>query len=238
MTHLKSLAAPRHYPKKPTVFTASPRPGGHPRQNSIPLIVVVRDILGYAEDGRTARKLINQGKFQVDGRVVRDPRFPLGLMDLLQVAELAENYRVLVRPRKGLGVFKVGGDEAGIKVCQVVRKNHVRGGGLSIGLHDGRTILFKGEEVERGRSFMALDGLKISVPSQDILDRASLEPGVYGFIVRGSRAGLHGVVSKVRKDVVYPDKPTATVETSQGPVTTLLKNIMPVGVEKPWIMLP
>ncbi|MEM1936742.1 MAG: S4 domain-containing protein [Candidatus Caldarchaeum sp.] len=238
MTHLKSLAAPTHYPKRPAVFAASPRPGGHPRQHSIPLIVVVRDMLGYAEDGRTARKLIKQGKFQVDGRVVRDPRFPLGLMDLLQIPDLGENYRVLVRPLKGLGVFKVGSDEAGVKVCQIIRKNHVRGGGLSIGLHDGRTILFKGEDVEKGRSLATLDGLKISVPSQEILDKSSLESGAYGLIVRGSRAGLHGVVSKVRKEVVYPDKPTATVETSQGTVTTLLKNIMPVGVGRPWITLP
>ena len=58
MTHLKSLAAPRHYPKTTGVFATRPRPGPHPAHESIPLIVLVRDILGLAEDAATAKKII------------------------------------------------------------------------------------------------------------------------------------------------------------------------------------
>ncbi|MCS7129504.1 MAG: 30S ribosomal protein S4e [Candidatus Caldarchaeum sp.] len=238
MTHLKSLAAPRHFPKKETVFTVSPRPGKHPKERSIPLLIVVRDILGYAEDGATAKKLIKSGKFQVDGKTVRDPRFPLGLMDVFKVPELMESYRVVIRPLKGLSLQKVGEEEAGFKVCQIVRKNHVKAGDLAIGLHDGRTILFKGDDVKTGRSYKILDSVKISVPEQKIIESVSLDNGCYGYIVKGSRAGLHGQVVKIRRDVVFPDKPTATIATNNGEVTTLLRNIMPVGVGKPWITLP
>ncbi|MEM2237022.1 MAG: S4 domain-containing protein [Candidatus Caldarchaeum sp.] len=238
MTHLKSLAAPRHFPKKPTVFTVSPRPGPHPKNKSIPLLIAVRDMLGYADDGATARKLIKACKFYVDGRAVKDPRFPLGLMDVLSIPEVGEHYRVLIKVGKGVSLFKITGEESGFKVCQVLRKNHVKGGGLTLGLHDGRTILFRGEDVDKGRAYKILDGVKISLPDQRILEAASFELGVYGYIHSGSRAGLHGRVLKIRKEVTFPDKPTASVETSEGTVTTLLKNIMPIGVEKPWITLP
>ncbi|MCS6769931.1 MAG: S4 domain-containing protein [Candidatus Caldarchaeum sp.] len=238
MTHLKSLAAPRHFPKKETVFTVSPRSGKHPKERSIPLLIVVRDILGYAEDRATAQKLIKSGKFQVDGKTVRDPRFSLGLMDVFRAPEIGESYRVVIRPLKGLSLQTVGEDEVGFKVCQVVRKNHVRAGDLALGLHDGRTILFKGDDVKTGRSYKIFDSVKITVPEQEILESVSLENGCYGYIVKGSRAGLHGQVIRIRRDVVFPDKPTATIATSQGTVTTLLRNIMPVGVGKPWITLP
>ncbi len=237
MTHLKSLAAPRHFPKKPTVFTVSPRPGPHPKDRCIPLLIVVRDLLKYAEEGATARRLIKAGKFVVDGRVVKDPRFPLGLMDVFSVPELGEHYRVLIRPKKGPSLFKITGEEAGFKVCQILRKYHVKGGGLALGLHDGRTILFKGEDVETGRRLRVLDGVKISLPDQKILETVKLEEGIYGYIHSGSRAGLHGKVIKIKREVIFPDKPSASLETAEGSVTTLLKNIMPIGVEKPWITL-
>ncbi|MEM4494867.1 MAG: 30S ribosomal protein S4e [Candidatus Caldarchaeum sp.] len=237
MTHLKSLAAPRHYPKKATVFTVNPSPGPHPKKKSIPLLIAVRDLLKLADNAHTARRIIKQGKFLVDGRVIRDPKFPLGLMDVLSIPELGESYRVLIKLGKGLSLVKTSSEEAGFKVCQIVRKNHVRGGGLMIGLHDGRTILFRGESLERGKSLKTLDSVKIALPSQEIIETISLDNGVYAYIHSGARAGLHGKILKIRRDVVFPDKPTATIETSQGAVTTLLSSIMPIGGEAPWITL-
>ncbi|MCS7110590.1 MAG: S4 domain-containing protein [Candidatus Caldarchaeum sp.] len=238
MTHLKSLAAPRHFPKKATVFTVSPAPGPHPKKRSIPLLIAVRDILNYVDDGKTARKLIKAGKFLVDGRPVKDPRFPIGLMDVLSVEATGEHFRVLVKPGKGLFLFKVTAEESGFKVVQVLRKNHVKGGGLMVGFHDGRTLVFRGESLERGLGFKILDGVKLGLPEQEIIEAVPIEANVYGYVHSGARAGLHGRIVKIRREVVFPDKPTATIETIQGTITTLLRNIMPVGGEKPWITLP
>lgn len=238
MTHLKSLAAPRHLPKRENVFTVCPRPGPHPKRRSIPLLIAVRDLLRLVEDGKTARKLIKAGKFMVDGRAIKDPRFPLGLMDVLSIPATGDAYRVLIRPGKGLSLFKITEEEAKFKICQVVRKKHVRGGGLMIGLHDGRTVIFKDERLEQGLGFRILDSVKISLPSQEILEQAPLETNVYAYIHTGARAGLHGKIAKIRKDVVFPDKPTATIQTGQQLVTTLLKNIMPIGGDEAWITLP
>jgi len=238
MTHLKSLAAPKHYPKKTTVFTVSPNPGPHPKKRSVPLLIFVRDWLKLAEESRTARRLIKAGKFFVDGRVVKDPKFPLGLMDVVSIPDLGEHYRLLLKPRKGLTHFRISEEESSFKICQVLRKNHVRGGGIALGLHDGRTILFKGDAVDEGRSYVILDSLKVSLPDQRILATAHLQVSAYGYIHSGYRAGLHGRILKLRRDVIFPDKPTATIATSEGEVTTLLRNIMPIGDDEPWVTLP
>ncbi|OYT47886.1 MAG: 30S ribosomal protein S4e, partial [Desulfurococcales archaeon ex4484_42] len=65
--HLKRLAAPDFWPilKKEYVWTVKPSPGPHPIERSIPLLIIVRDILGYAETAREARRLIAEGHFKV-----------------------------------------------------------------------------------------------------------------------------------------------------------------------------
>ncbi|MEM1944734.1 MAG: S4 domain-containing protein [Nitrososphaerota archaeon] len=237
MTHVKSLAAPRHYPQSRGVFVASPSPGPHPASRSLPLIHVVRDILELAEDARTARILIREGNFYVDGRPVRDVRFPLGLMDVLYVKELDEYYRILIRPSKGLRPMKIMAAESSYKVCQVKVKKMAAGARLLLGLHDGRSILLPGEsDLVAGLS--RLDSLKISVPSQEIIDIARMVKGTYVLIHSGSKQGYHGKLLEIVKDVTYPAKPTVAVETSAGLVKTILSNVMPVGVDMPWIALP
>ncbi|GBC70110.1 hypothetical protein HRbin01_01818 [archaeon HR01] len=236
MTHLKSLAAPPHYPKPLGVFATTPRPGPHPKDRSLPLILVVRDMLGLAEDSRTAKKLIKAGKFRVDGRIVKEPRFPIGLMDVLSVEELGEDYRVITVPRAGLKPVKIPADEAGYKICQIRVKKMVRGGRLQLGLHDGRSILLDRES--EYSSLRRLDSLKISIPGQEILDVARLEVNSYVLIHSGSKAGYHGRLKEVARDVAYPAKPTVEVLTSSNSIKTILSHVMPVGVDSPWIALP
>ncbi|HID04866.1 MAG TPA: 30S ribosomal protein S4e [Aigarchaeota archaeon] len=238
MTHLKSLAAPKHYPTTRTVFTTAPRPGPHPKNWSIPLIIIIRDFLNYAEDAATARKIIKMRKVTVDGRVITDHKFPVGLMDVISLPEAGEHYRILPEPRKGLKPFKIRDEEAGFKIGQVRNKMHVRGGDLQLTLHDGRNIRFKNVD-EQVRGYMTGDSLKISLPDQQIQAHIPLKEEVYVLITKGSKMGLHGRVTAIKKDVTYPDKPKVVVEVSgKGNITTLLTYVMPVGDSEPWIALP
>ncbi|HDM89168.1 MAG TPA: 30S ribosomal protein S4e, partial [Candidatus Bathyarchaeota archaeon] len=95
--HLKREASPPFWPihRKKFVWTVKPRPGPHPVSRCIPLLLIIRDILGFAETRKEAKKIISQGKILVDGRVRRDDRYPVGLMDVVSIPELKMNYRVL-----------------------------------------------------------------------------------------------------------------------------------------------
>jgi len=79
--HLKALAAPAFWPilRKEYKWTVKPSPGPHPIERSIPLLIIVRDILKYAKTGREARRLIAEGHFKVDGRVRRNYKYLLDL---------------------------------------------------------------------------------------------------------------------------------------------------------------
>ena len=76
MAWLKRLAAPKIYPieRKVKKFIVSPR-GPHPKEYSIPLLVIVRDILKLADVAKEARHAIKHGDVMVDGRPVIDQYF-------------------------------------------------------------------------------------------------------------------------------------------------------------------
>ncbi|MEM1584558.1 MAG: 30S ribosomal protein S4e [Nitrososphaerota archaeon] len=240
MVHLKRLAAPPHLDikVKEYVFTIAPRPGPHPKTECIPLLLILREYLGYAERADEAKKIIKAGKILVDGRIIRDYKFPVGLMDVVSIPDTGENYRILPVYRKGLRLIEIPREESGVKLGKIIRKMHVARARLQLTLHDGRNILFK-EVTDEVRQINTRDTLKISVPSQTILDHVRLEEGYYALIIRGSKQGLHGRIIEINRDTPYPSKATIRLsETKIGEVSTILDYVMVVGREKPEIILP
>ena len=57
--HLKRLAAPANWqiPRKVHKFVVRPLPGPHAMSESLPLLLIVRDILKYADNAREAKKI-------------------------------------------------------------------------------------------------------------------------------------------------------------------------------------
>ena len=237
--HLKRLAAPVVFniPVKEKKFAPRPVPGPHPMDYSVPLLIIVRDWLRYASTAREAEKIIFQGKLLVDGRVVKEPRFPVGLMDVLSIPETGENYRMLPVYKRGLRLIEIDSSESVFKIGLIVRKQHVKGGALQFTLHDGRNVLFK-NPTEKDRAIGTWDSFQISVPENKVLAHLPFDAGRYALIYRGSRAGLHGPIVDYEKVRRYPAKQLVTVMTSEGEISTILDYVMVVGDEKPWLKLP
>ena len=65
--HLTRHAAPAFWPilRKEWRWAVKPSPGPHSIERCLPLLIIVRDILGYAKTAREARKIIAQGHIKV-----------------------------------------------------------------------------------------------------------------------------------------------------------------------------
>ena len=100
--HLKRYKAPKSWPIHPKedTWTVKPSAGSHSINDSIPLTLVIRDVLKLADNSREAKRIINSGNVLVDGRVVKDYKFPVGFMDIIEIPKTGESYRVLL-DRKG-----------------------------------------------------------------------------------------------------------------------------------------
>src|SRR3989338_3116438 len=153
----KRYNMPKFWPlrKKAKAFAISPMPGPHPKNKCIPLGIIIRDILGYAETMKEAVYLLNQGIVKVDGIVRKDPAFPSGIMDIVSVGD--ESYRIIPSSR-GLSLSRTG-DKT--KLLMIRNKSCVSGR-IQLNMHDGKNILTDNADLKTG------DVLAIDVESRQI----------------------------------------------------------------------
>ncbi len=235
---LKRLAAPTSFkiPRKGNKFVPSPRPGPHPKDESVPLLIIIRDYLKYASTALEAEKIIKMKNVLIDGREVAEPRFPVGLMDVISVPETNEHYRMIPIYKRGLSLIAIDKEEASFKLGMIIRKTMVNGGAIQFTLHDGRNLLFKNPSSEI-KTIPVGDTFKIGLPKQEFMAHLGLREGNYGLIIAGSRSGIHGKITKIDKTPKYPAKPLIQIESEIGTVSTILKYVMVVGEEEPWLKL-
>lgn len=181
--HTKRVASPVFWRagRKNFRWITSPAPGPHPAAQSIPLQVLLRDVLGLVNKGREARAAIKQGKVLVDGKARREPKFPVGLMDVIDIPEIDKAYRV-VPHEKGLSVIEIPSKEAGVKPVRVDSKQAVKGGRVQLTAHDGRNFL--DVEADVGDTLL-LEGGEVS-------ERLEMADGALCLVVRGKQAGRMG----------------------------------------------
>jgi len=241
--HLKRKPAPKFWPihRKEFMWTAKPKPGPHPISDCIPLLLIVREMLGFAKTGKEAKTIVSQGKIGVDGKTQREELFPVGLMDVVSIPEIGKMYRVLPS-EKGLILHPIGKEEAEFKLCRIENKTAIHGGRMQLNLHDGRSILIQVKDPKKPEEdvYKTLDTLKIGLPAQEVNGHLKLEKGVPVIIIGGKNIGKHG------KIVDFEEKPGqkrrnsfVMVEDANGnQFQTVMNFIFIIGDTKSVISLP
>ncbi len=234
--HLKRLAAPKAWKirrkRRFGTWVTNVRPGPHPKERSVPLRILIRDLLGLAENAREADFIVRSGKVLVDGTVRKDPRFPVGLMDVVEIPEIEGAFRILLDDKGRIVAKEIPDSEKSIKLVRIERKMVVRGGRIQVTTHDGRNFLLDDAhgDVRVG------DVLVISVPSQEIKDVLRLDKGHTVYILSGRHAGTIGAINNVIPGDLIRER---AVDVSVGDATlqTAARNVFVVGREKPVITL-
>jgi small subunit ribosomal protein S4e len=198
--HLKRKPAPKLWPihRKEAVWTVMPNPGPHSLSRSLPLLLVVRDILGFAKTAKEAKNIISQGKILVDKKVRRDERFLVGLMDLITIVDIKDNFRVLPS-KKGLYLEPIKSNED-FKLYRIDNKTFEKGNRLRLDLHDGTNFLVGEMNTQTPEAnFTTLDVLKLSLPDRELLDHIKLRVGVPALVISGKNMGKYGKIISIEK---------------------------------------
>jgi len=195
MAWLKRLASPDWWPieRKTKKFVVSPR-GPYPKYYSIPLAVILRDIFKLAETGKEARSIIKRGMVFVDGKKIKDPKFGVGLLDVIQIPSLNKSWRVI--PKNGLDLLEIDESDANKKICKIINKKVLKGNKTQLNLFGGKNIITDGD-------YSTHDSLLLELPSLKILDHLKFEEGNLALITGGKNAGKIEKISKIEKDRVW-----------------------------------
>ncbi|MGB9914123.1 MAG: 30S ribosomal protein S4e [Candidatus Bathyarchaeales archaeon] len=239
---LKRKVAPNFWPihKKEFHWAVRPSPGPHSLEKCLPLAIVLRDILGVAENRKEAKSIIAQGKVYVDGKIRRSDDFPVGLMDVIAIPELDKFFRILPS-HKGLILNPISKEEASFKLFRVEDKTLVKNGFTQLALHDGSTLLVKMVESESSAvAYETFDTLKLGVPERQVLAQLKVKEGNLAVITGGKNIGKYGKIIEIEKTTSKKRRQALVViEDAKGNrYQTVLDFVFVVGETTPLISLP
>jgi len=181
--HTKRIAA--GYGKKPKWVVTSR--GSYRKEEGIPLLMIVRDVLKYADNAREARRIINDGLILVDKKPRKDPRYGVGLMGVVEIPKTKEYFRVLPSKKRYV-IKKINKKESNVKPCKIIDKRLVKKGLIQLNLHDGSNILVDDNKYEPG------DTVILELPERKIKDWIKFDKGNVAMIVRGRHSGDTGKI--------------------------------------------
>ncbi|CAD6491378.1 MAG: 30S ribosomal protein S4e [Candidatus Argoarchaeum ethanivorans] len=229
--HQKRVAAPKTWPitRKTNTWIVNTNPGPHNKSLSMPLALIVRDMLKIANTLGETKKILNAENVLVDGRIRKNPKFPVGIFDVVAIPENKQYYRMLLSPNEKLELRSLEGPD-GKKLCKITNKTTIKGGKVQLNLHDGTNMLATAEGYAPG------DSLILSLPDKNIVKHLKFEEGSTAIIVGGKHSGETGSI--VKKRVVHGSGLNAvTVKTGERELETLEKYVYVIGEDKPEIMV-
>jgi len=236
--HLKRLAAPGHWQIKRKVrpFTIRANPGAHSLHEGLPIGVIVRDMLNLTTTLSETRRVIAQGHVSVDGKVRKDYKHTVGLMDVITIPAAKTRLRVVPESRHLLQLLPIPKKEENLKPCKITGKNTVKKGHLQLHLHDGRTILLPVEDpkTKPKHPYKTGDTIFIKLPDQSIQNHIPLKEGIIAIITGGDHTGFVGKLLKID-----PDNRLGTLQGSdEKTILTAIRYVFPLGEDESQIKLP
>lgn len=218
--YLKRYSAPEQWKigKKAYTWVVKPSPGPHELKKSIPLLILVRDVFKFTDTSKEAKKIIHSGKILVDKKERKDPKYPVGLMDLINIPSIQKTYRVFP-DKKGLTVLEVGSNE-NTKLCRINDKRTLKKNVFQLNLHDGRNLLTSENAYKPG------DSLLISLPGQEIVKHYQLKPGETAYVISGKNIGFKGSIKEIKQRKYMRENSKVVLEKEKDKIETLKDYIL------------
>ena len=228
---LKRQMAPQFWgiSRKEKRFVITVKPGPHKKSHAIPTAVFLRDTLKIVTSLREAKTAIYSGKIKIDGVVRKSLHHAIGLMDVVELENVSDIYRLVPTEEKLLKPIKINESEKSKKLVRVVSKTTINKGKLQIGFHDGRSII-SDSKVSVG------DTCLIQVPEVKILEIIKLEEGCQGLVTRGNNVGQIGKIETIEEGTfILPKRVILALGNRKIEIPADI--IMPIGKEEPIIQL-
>jgi len=227
---LKRFFAPKNWriERKVKEWTIKPIPGPHSKEMSIPITILLRDYLKNATNRREVNYILHNGDVLVNGRVIKDSSFPVGIMDVIEIPKTKEYFRVLFDKKGSITLLKIDESEKNTKLFKLINKTMVKGNVLQLNLHDGSNVLSK-------EGYSTSSTLVMKVPEMKVVDSLEFKEGYMGLVIKGKNVSKIGKISKITGFGIYKD--AVLLESGNDKFQTLKDYVLVVGKDSPIIKL-
>lgn len=231
--HLKRLNSPAVWQvaRKKKKWSVDTSPGPHSVRDSLPLTIALRETLGLARTKKEVDKILGMGAVKVDGKERKDSRYPVGLMDVLELTRAEKRWRVLFDKKGYLKFQEIDEDESGYKLTKVIGKTPFKGNRIQLSLHDGKTLVGDFGDVSVG------DTIKVSLPDMELENHIARKEGCLALITGGSNVGKAGRITSIQ-EAAGPSSDRFLVEAEDEEFQAPEEYVFVIGEESSEISLP
>jgi len=212
MSHLKRQKAPKTWPiiRKGTKFVVKSDSKG------VPLLIVLRDLLKIARNRKEVKKALNKKDILVGGKVVRDEKKSLRLLDTLTIIPSKKNY-IIIHSKKGkFDVEEIKDSEKSKKIVKVVDKKILKGKKTQLNLLDGRNFISDIKCVVN-------DSILIDTEKNKIEKCLPFKENSNVLVFGGKHSGEKGTIKKIDQKLKMVE-----IEVNKKPTNVLIKQLMVV----------
>jgi len=186
--HLKRNKMPKTWPipRKGTKYLAL---ASHSKTNSIPILFILRDILGIARTRKEARYLLFNGDLKVNNKTRKNENFPVQVFDVISLEKINKKYLLNIVNRKFV-LEEISGEMGDRKIVKILGKKILKKGATQMNLQDGQNFISK-------EKFSAGDSALINTKQNKIEKILVLKEGANIEIISGKHAGEKGKLKQI-----------------------------------------
>ncbi|MEK6835042.1 MAG: 30S ribosomal protein S4e [Nanoarchaeota archaeon] len=191
--HLFALNAPINWPikRKEKKWVIRPNLGPHPLNKCLPLSLLIKGILNYATTAREVRKILQNQEIIINKRVIKDPKFPIGIFDNIEIKSKKEHFRLFINSENKYKLIKINENESKLKLCKIINKRILKKGLIQLNLYDGRNILVDKDSYKTG------DTIVLDLENNKIVSHLKLEKNSLVYLMGGKYMGSTGKVELI-----------------------------------------
>ncbi len=215
MRHLKRQMTPKEWPikRKGTKYVIRSL---FNLKNGVPVLIILRDMLGFAANRREVKKAIVKKNLLLNNKLVRDDRIAMVLFDVLTIKDANKNYQMQLEKNGKFKVVEIASKDSGKKVSKVVNKKILKGKKIQLNLSDGRNFL---SDIKCNVN----DSVLIDLEKKKIEKCLPMKEKSEVLIISGKHSGKEGILDKIKKE-----RKMAKIKTDDGEISVLIKQIMVV----------
>lgn len=207
--HLKRHSTPKAWgvKRKGISYITRPNPGAHKKEYSTPLLVLLRDILGYVKTQKGGRALLRTQEVLLNGKKVTDLKAPCGLFDVLEIKSTKEKLRLIFDE---YGVFKLIPAKKDDLYLKVSTKTALSKGKYQLGFTSGYSLICSEKEF---KSVSIADTVIVDSSKKKITSIINFKEGNFAYIVDGT---FQSSIAKIKSITKYNGLAKDVVEIEIG----------------------
>ena len=213
MGYLKRQEVPRSWPipRKGTAYVVKPL---SELSNSIPLLIVLRNLLNMAQNRREVKRSLHEKQILLNTRKINDDKASLHLFDTLSIIPLKKSYRVELSKTGKFEINEIKENESTHKIAKIIDKRTLNGKKTQLNLSDGRNFL---SDIKCNVN----DSVLINLKDKKVEKCLSLKENSKALVISGKHAGEMGTIKNIDKE-----KKMAKLENKGTEVNVLIKQLI------------